>query len=147
MANKEMISPEDHLNYCRSLQNKHDLLYFAVYVNGILEGVLDFKSIDHILKKYESGSYFIEKSQFNISYYANLAGFLIAKSLGLMKVSCYVYKDNLAAMLLNTCKLKYKITSEDAACYYLEKDLSNEVEIDKKIKSVLEKKFQIEFLL
>lgn len=147
MANKDKICLEEHLNFCRSLFERKDLLYFAVYVNDSLEGVIDFKSIDFILKKYESGSYFIERSQYNISYYANLAGFLIAKSLGLTKVSCYVNKENLAAMLLNTCKLKYKIIFEDPVYYYLEKDLSDESVSNNKVRTTLEKKFHVEFLL
>ena len=52
MANKDKICFEEHLNFCRSLFDRKDLLYFAVYVNDSLEGVIDFKSIDFILKKY-----------------------------------------------------------------------------------------------
>ena len=90
MANSELISAQDHLSYCKSLSSRKDVLYFAVYINIYLEGVVDFKNIDFNEHSYESGSYFIEKSKYNITYYANIAGFLIARALNLTAVSCYV---------------------------------------------------------
>lgn len=145
MANSELISAQDHLSYCKSLSSRKDVLYFAVYINNHLEGVLDFKNIDFNEHSYESGSYFIEKSKYNISYYANIAGFLIARALNLTAVSCYVYKNNMSAMLLNTCKLKYKIVKEDHLFYYLNKDLSDKSFDSDRCHTLLNRKFSPEF--
>jgi len=60
MANSELIPAQEHLSYFKSLSSRKDVLYFAVYVNNFLEGVLDFKAIDVNEQTYESGSYFIE---------------------------------------------------------------------------------------
>lgn len=144
MANSELIPAQEHLSYCKTLSSRKDVLYFAVYVNNFLEGVLDFKAIDFNEQTYESGSYFIENSKYNISYYANIAGFLIARSLKLATVSCFVYKNNMSAMLLNTCKLKYKIVKEDHLFYYLNKDLSDKCFDSDKYRNSLNRKFSLE---
>lgn len=143
MANSEIISLDSHLSFCRSLKNRKDIFYFGVYVNSSLEGVLDLKFFDNDKLSYESGSYFIEKSKYNISYYANLAGFIIAKSMGLKRVTCYVLKDNLQAMLLNTCKLKYKITHSDEKYYYLEKSLDDDVIHTEVLSKLISKRFSL----
>lgn len=145
MANPEPITALSHLSFCNSLSSRQDVLYFAVYVNDNLEGVLDFKAIDFNSHSYESGSYFIEKSKYNISYYANIAGFLIARSLNLTAVNCYVYKNNMSAMLLNTCKLKYHIVKEDHLFYYLNKDLSDKSFDSDRCHYLLNRKFYPEF--
>lgn len=141
MRSKKEIPLDEHLSYCKSLHARSDILYFAVFVDEKLEGVLDFKSIDPVLKSYESGCYFIENATVNLAYYANLAAFIVAKDRGLERVNCCVMKSNIPALLLNTCKLGYKIVSENSEYSFFEKDISNDRLTNEFLKQKIDKVF------
>ena len=106
-----------------SLKQRKDVLFCGVYLENKLVGVIDLKEIDLNSKSYESGCYFCKDSK-NITYFANLAAFIIANEIGLTKATCYVKKDNIQAVLFNTMKLRYKTTKETDVFYYFEKDLA-----------------------
>lgn len=122
MASSDVILEDTHFLFCENLKQRNDALFCGVYLENKLVGVIDLKAIDLNTKTYESGCYFCKDSK-NITYFANLAAFIIAKEIGLTKANCYVKKDNIQAVLFNTMKLRYKTTKETDEFYYFEKDL------------------------
>ena len=123
MASSDEILEDSHLSFCESLKQRKDVLFCGVYLEDKLVGVIDLKEIDFNSKSYESGCYFCKNSK-NLTYFSNLAAFIIAKEIGLTKATCYVKKDNIQAVLFNTMKLRYKTTKETDEYYFFEKDLA-----------------------
>lgn len=124
MASSEEILEDTHLLFCENLKQRTDVLFCGVYLEDKLVGVIDLKKIDFQSKSYESGCYFCKDPK-NITYFSNLAAFIIAKEIGLNKATCYVKKDNIQAVLFNTMKLRYKTTKETDDFYFFEKDLAS----------------------
>ena len=122
MSSSNEILEDDHLLFCENLKQRADALFCGVYLEDKIVGVIDLKSIDLNSKTYESGCYFCKDSK-NLTYFANLAAFVIAKEIGLTKATCYVKKDNIQAVLFNTMKLRYKTTKQTDDFYFFEKDL------------------------
>ena len=123
MSSSDVILEDTHFLFCENLKQRNDALFCGVYLENKLVGVIDLKAIDLNTKTYESGCYFCKDSK-NITYFANLAAFIIAKEIGLTKANCYVKKDNIQAVLFNTMKLRYKTTKETDEFYFFEKNLA-----------------------
>lgn len=62
MRNSDPISAEDHLRFCAGLKHSKSKFYFAVFLNDILIGVLDYRLLDAKDRIYESGAYLDRKS-------------------------------------------------------------------------------------
>ena len=57
MANRQVISREDHSRFVDSLARRADSRYFLFSVDGVPAGVLDFTHIDPLAKTCEPGMY------------------------------------------------------------------------------------------
>ena len=142
MATSDEILEDTHLLFCKNLKQRTDALFCGVYLEDKLVGVIDLKGIDLKSKSYESGCYFCKNSK-NITYFANLAAFIIAKDIGLTKATCYVKKDNIQAVLFNTMKLRYRTTKETDEFYYFEKDLDTPKNSIENLKAKISSSFEL----
>ena len=119
MRNSDPISAEDHLRFCAGLKHSKSKFYFAVFLNDILIGVLDYRLLDAKDRIYESGAYFFDKPSI-VRVHAVLAAARVCVHYDLRLCKIAVKKDNIQALLFNTMKLGFEIETEDNDYYYLQ---------------------------
>src|SRR5574344_351431 len=125
MTNTTIISRENHLSFCKSLRNNPTKLYFAVYLNNAIIGVIDFQNINYDKHTYEPGSYFFDSPSIVRSHAVSASGFVrLEKKLYYPQI--VVKKDNIQALLFNTMKMGAQIESEDENYYYLKSSVLDE---------------------
>ncbi len=116
MDHPEIISAQDHLKFCKSLQGRQDLMMFRVSCNEVPCGVVTLRKIDKEHKSVEVGSYYIERGY--ISTMCSKAVSNLCLSLGLETLNSYVKKDNLQGMAHSILKYGAKVTKEDERYVY-----------------------------
>lgn len=87
--------------------------------NGVPCGVYDYVDINKEEKSAEVGMYFIS----DYKKYAPVICFFqlfVCKKYGIKKLTFYVHKDNMKAVLFNAVKMKNPIIGEDEKNYYFE---------------------------
>lgn len=149
MLNQNIISEDEHLSFCRSLENDKSKIYAEILLDDNFIGVVDAQSIDFSSGTYEPGSYFKENISEMVIRSA-LTGFcLFFLKNKLFYPHIRVRKDNLQALLFNTMKCEATIVSEDENVYYLTNDFLNpkirSFEENKKLILDLTKEFELEF--
>ncbi len=104
MMYKNIISPEQQLNWYRSLDPARDV-YMMIEYNGIPRGIINVKNIDYKTDASESGLFFwdteVLQSHLPVvtSWLASEAGYLL---LGGKQTLVHVLKNNRAAIDFNT---------------------------------------------
>lgn len=118
MRNTEIISKEEHLNFCKKLHNNNKLFYYAVFHEDKLIGVSDCIILDEVSRTFMSGCYFFDNSSI-VRTHACIAARYIWEKKNLLHHKVIVRKNNIKALIFDTLKLGYKIDSEDNEYYYL----------------------------
>lgn len=120
MANTNIISFYEHMNFCKALFNNSEKLYFLIYYDKEPIAVIDFQSINNKNHSYEPGCYFFDSCNNSIvrTDIMSVTAF-IRKKYKLYYPFIKVRKTNLQALLFNTMKMGCVIDSEDNNYYYL----------------------------
>lgn len=134
MDHPDIISPEDHLNFCRSLQGREDLMMFRISCNDKPCGVVTLRKIDKEHRSVEVGSYFIERGY--ISTICSKAMSNLCLSLGLDTLNSYVKKDNLQGMAHTILKYGASVTREDEHYVYCSRPAGHSKLTDIKVEVV-----------
>lgn len=110
MTHAGVITPEEHLSFCKTLPEREDLLYLRIDVNGIPSGVsssrFDFKH-----RIIEPGVYYVA-----FPYAAAKVGMVLSyvyEAYGMREVRSAVKKDNVQALLFNALKTGSTISGEN----------------------------------
>ncbi len=120
MVNQDEISREEHLNFCRSLNDRQDCLYLRVSLDGKFIGVVDFTEIDNKTNKYVPGNYCLNDQETEkIWTYVCAETPFICIDRKLLYPKILVKKSNIKALMFNTMKLGCEVLSEDDEYYYL----------------------------
>ncbi len=154
MKNSGLISVSDHLRFCEGLKSATDKMYFALFLDNEMFGVVDFINIDYEAKSYEPGHYYFldnlnsVATDKNLAYYASLAYRVLLGEFNLFYPHSRIKKTNASALIFAVMKLRFEIINEDEEYFYL---TSNELKKDYKNiiaahKDELNKKFILEFL-
>lgn len=120
MANTNIILFHEHMNFCKSLFNNSENLYYLIYFDNEPIAVIDFQSINNKDHSYEPGCYFFDSCKNSIvrTDVMSVTAF-IRKKYKLYYPFIKVRKTNLQALLFNTMKMGCKIDREDDNYYYL----------------------------
>lgn len=143
MRNTEIISKEEHFNFCKSLHNNNKLFYYAVFHDDKLIGVIDGIILDEVSRTFMSGCYFFDESSI-VRTHACVASTYIWYKKNLLYSKVIVKKNNIKALMFNTLKLGYKIEGEDNEYYHLSTKINNnEDSVNKKISKLYNLIYQL----
>lgn len=143
MRNTEIISKEEHFNFCKSLHNNNKLFYYAVFHDDKLIGVIDGIILDEVSRTFMPGCYFFDESSI-VRTHACIASEYIWNKKNLSHSKLIIKKNNIKALIFDTLKLGYKIDSEDNEYYYLSKKLNyKEYSVNKKISELYNLSYQL----
>lgn len=143
MRNTEIISKEEHFNFCKSLHNNNKLFYYAVFHDDKLIGVIDGIILDEVSRTFMSGCYFFDESSI-VRTHACVASAYIWYKKNLLYSKVIVKKNNIKALMFNTLKLGYKIEGEDNEYYHLSTKINNnEDSVNKKISKLYNLIYQL----
>lgn len=138
MRNTEIISKDEHLNFCKSLHNNNKLFYYAVFHDDKLIGVIDGIILDEVSRTFMPGCYFFDESSI-VRTHACVASAYIWDKKNLLYSKIIVRKNNIKALIFNILKLGYKIDGEDDEYYHLSIKLNkNENSTNTKLKKISE---------
>ncbi len=138
MRNTEIISKDEHLNFCKSLHNNDKLFYYAVFHDDKLIGVIDCVLLDEVSRTFMPGCYFFDESSI-VRTHACIAARYIWEQKNLLHSKLIVRKNNAKALIFDTLKLGYKIDGEDNEYYHLSAKLNNNGDsVNKKFKKISE---------
>lgn len=119
MTNQQIITKEEHLQFCRALPSDESKLYFLILVDGIKCGVLDYQNIDIEKHTYEPGCYFFDECDLKLRTSILYASVFIRIKFKLFFPTIRVRKENTQALIFNTMKMGCTIYREDDEFYYL----------------------------
>ncbi len=138
MRNTEIISKEEHFNFCKSLHNNNKLFYYAVFHDDKLIGVIDCVLLDEVSRTFMPGCYFFDESSI-VRTHACIASEYIWNKKNLLHPKLIVRKNNIKALMFETLKLGYEIDGEDNEYYHLSTKIDNNSEsANKKLKKINE---------
>ena len=131
MRNTEIISKDEHLNFCKNLHSNHKLLYYAVFNDNKLIGVIDGVILDEVSRTFMPGCYFFDESSI-VRTHACIAASYIWNKKNLLHSKVIVKKNNTKALMFNILKFGYKIDGEDNEYYHLSTNLNENKDFVKK---------------